>query len=126
MAPRLRRMQGYRPRPRKAKLLIPKQMLLDLHRRISAEVGALILCIEQREIPRVSALQLQLRSDFQKHKDEMTKAAEILGTSTVHAVRQFLNTVDKLLHTQPELIDPATVHDCYTTREELEKLLQAA
>lgn len=126
MAPRLRKMEAFRPRPRKKRIMETKTTLLDLERKISQDLGALILFIEQKETLKISSLQLRLRADVHKHADQMAEAAKPLGPKAVAAVRQFLDSLNSVLHTKPEFIDPALLHTCYAKQQELEKILQAA
>lgn len=127
MGPRLRRMKTYRPRRRRAKGLdLYKQSLHDLKHKISSDVGSLIVLFEEGNPDQILSAQQKAKSDFVKHAPEMQKIAQKMGERYLRAVRDYLDSVDKIVHSNSEWLDEAKIRNCYTMTEKLEKELSAA
>lgn len=126
MAPRLRRMKTYRPRKRIKRLDLYKQTLHDLKHKISADVGSLIVLYEEGNALQITEAQQKAKSDFLKHATEMQKIAQRMGERFARAVREYLDSVDTIVHSNVTWLDRAKVHHCYAMTEKLEKELKAA
>ncbi len=127
MAPRLRRMKAYHPRRKRVKnLSLNKQALIDIEHKISIELGALVISFEQGNLTQTEAAKIKLKSAFQKHADEMKKLAEDMGHKYPQFVADFLDSVDTILHCNPNFIDPAKISHCYNMTHRLEAELKAA
>lgn len=126
MAPRLRRMKAYRPRRRTKNLDAQKQTLRDLKHRISSDIGNLVVFLEEGNTNQVSLAQQKAKSDYLKHSAEMQKIAQGLGDRYVRAVREYLDSVDTIVHLNPSWIDEAKIRHCNIMAEKLEKELSAA
>lgn len=126
MAPRLRRMKSYRPRRRSKGLDLDKQSLHDLKHKISSDVGSLIVLFEEGNPVQISEAQQKAKSDFLKHSVEMQKIAQKMGDRYLRAVRDYLDSVDMIVHSSATWLDDAKVRHCYTMTEKLEKELTAA
>lgn len=127
MAPRLRRMKPYHPRRRRSKgTLILKQSLADLKHKISGDVGSLIAMLEEGNVQQIPSLQQKAKSDLLKHRDEMQKIAEKMGERCAKAVRDYLDSVDVIIHTNPEWLDAEKIRNCFTMTQKLEKEIGAA
>ena len=126
MAPRLRRMRPYHPRRRGKKLSTEKQTLNDLKHKISSDVGALVVFIEEGNTEQAAEAQQRAKNDFMKHSSEMNKIAQKLGERYVQAVRDYLESVDTIVHSNAAWIDEAKIRHCHTMAERLEKELSAA
>jgi len=126
MAPRLRRMRPYRPRKRRARLDLSKQTLKDLKHRISTDVGSLIVLINEGTPPQIAEAQQRAKNDFLKHAAEMRTIAEKLGDRCAQAVRDYLDSVDTIIHSNPSWLDQEKIHRCYTMTQKLDKELGAA
>jgi intein-encoded DNA endonuclease-like protein len=126
MAPRLRKMKTYRPRRRTKGLDLYKQSLHDLKHRISSNVGSLIVLFEEGNLNQITAAQQKAKSDFLKHASEMQKIAQKLGERYLRAVRDYLDSVDIIVHSNAEWLDEAKINNCYTMAEKLEKEISAA
>jgi hypothetical protein len=129
MGPRLRRMKTFHPRRKRTKsgeVDLYKQSLHDLKHKISSGVGSLIVLYEEGNLNQISSAQLQARSEMLKHSGEMQKIAQKLGDRFVRAVRDYLDSVDIIVHSDSEWLDEAKINQCYAMGEKLEKELSAA
>ncbi|MBS0620799.1 MAG: hypothetical protein JSS61_05005 [Verrucomicrobia bacterium] len=126
MAPRLRHMRAYRPRKRTKGASLHKQALHDLKHKISSNVGAMLVLHEEGDNSQFSLAQARAKSEFLKHRSEMEKIASTMGDRYMKAVRDYLNSVDTLLHVDPNWIDQEKIRTCYQMTERLEKELQIA
>lgn len=145
MASRLRRMKPYHPRKRRAKgvdtqhsipkdlkhktypngLNAEKQVLKDLKHKISADVGTLIVFIEEGNIAKIEIAQQKAKTDLMKHSTEMQKIAEKMGDLYIQAVRSYLDSVDRIVHSGTTWIDEAKIRHCHKMSENLEKAIAA-
>lgn len=126
MAPRLRKMKTYRPRKRIQRLDLCKQALNDLKHKISADVGALIVLYEEGNQKQITEAQQKAKSDFLKHSAEMRKLAQKMGDRFVRAVRDYLDSIDVIVHSPSVWLDEAKIRHCYSMTEKLEKELVIA
>lgn len=126
MAPRLRRMKSYRPRRRSKGLDLHKQALHDLKHKISSDIGSLIVLYEEGSPTQITQAQLKAKSDFLKHSTEMQKIAQKMGERYLRAVRDYLDSVDIIVHSSATWLDEAKINHCYTMTEKLEKEIAAA
>jgi len=102
-----------------------KQGLKDLKHKISADIGALILFIEEGDTANIQIAQQKAKSDLMKHSVEMQKIAEKMGERYLKAVRDYLDSVDTIVHTNAAWIDEAKIRHCHTMTEKLEKQIAA-
>jgi hypothetical protein len=126
MGPRLRRMKTYRPRRRAKGLDLYKQTLHDLKHKISTDISTLIILYEEGNPVQITQAQQKAKSDFLKHASEMQKIAQKMGDRFSRAVRDYLNSVDVIVHSNATWLDEAKISHCYTMTEKLEKELTAA
>jgi hypothetical protein len=126
MAPRLRRMKSYRPRRRAKGLDLHKQALHDLKHKISSDIGSLIVLYEEGNPTQITQAQQKAKSDFLKHSTEMQKIAQKMGERYLRAVRDYLDSVDIIVHSNATWLDEAKISHCYTMTERLEKEIAAA
>lgn len=126
MAPRLRKMRPYHPRHRAKKSDVRKQALRDLEHKISSEVSNLVLLCEEGNQNQIETARQKAKSGYLKYSDEMQKIAQELGNRYTKAVREFLNSVDIIVHSDSQWIDEAKVRHCYTMTEKLTKEILAA
>jgi hypothetical protein len=56
----------------------------------------------------------------------MQALANTMGGSFATAVREYLNSLDLIIHSEPGWIDEEKIRLCYTMTEKLEKQLLAA
>jgi hypothetical protein len=126
MAPRLRRMKKYHPRRRAKRLDLNKQALHDLQHKISTDIGSLIVLMEQGNPQQIAIVQQKAKSDYLKHAYEMQKIAQQMGDRFVRAVRDYLDSVDIIVHSNVEWLDEAKIKHCFAMTQKLEKELSAA
>jgi hypothetical protein len=127
MAPRLRRMKPYHPRRKRSKGLgVQKQALHDLKHKISSDVGSLLVLIKEGNAAQIAAAQQKTKVDYLKHAEEMQVIAQKMGGRYAQAVRDYLDSVDNIVHTQASWIDDAKIRHCHTMTEKLEKELSVA
>lgn len=125
MGPRLRRMRTYRPRRRRKGLTTEKQTLHDLKHKIGSDVGSLLVLIGEGNAEQITAAQQKAKNDLLKHAEEMRKIAQKMGERYAAAVRDYLDSVDTLVHTQAAWIDEAKVRTCNVMSEKLDRELAA-
>ena len=127
MGPHLRRMKSYKPRRRRGKNLeVSKQALRDLEHRMTREVNTLILLWEEGNVKEIESAKLKAKSGYLKHGNEMQKVAQNLGERYTRAVRDFLDSVDTILHSDSTWVDEAKIRRCYQMTQNLEKEITAA
>lgn len=126
MAPRLRKMRPYRPRRRAKNIDLQKQTLKDISHKISTDVSNLILLCEEGNEQQIQAAKLKAKSGYLKHSDEMQKIAQHMGVRYAKVVRDFLNSIDTIVHCNSTWIDEAKIRNCYDMTQKLEKELSAA
>lgn len=126
MALRLRRMKSYHPRKNRTKGIgVRKQALKDLHHRINSDVGSLIVLIKEGNKAQIPEAQQKAKTDYLKHSDEMQKIAKGLGDRYMRVVREYLDSVDRIVHTDTTWIDEEKIRHCYKMAEKLEKEIAA-
>ena len=103
-----------------------KQALHDLEHKISSDVDSLIVLYEQGNTTQLHSAQLKAKSDFLKHSTDMQKIAQGLGERYVKAVRDYLDSVDVVIHSNSTWIDDVKVRHCYSMKEKLAKEIAAA
>ncbi|MGC1878399.1 MAG: hypothetical protein WA347_04740 [Rhabdochlamydiaceae bacterium] len=126
MGLRLRRMKAYHPRRRIKGLDLHKQNLNDIKHRISSDIGCLIVLFEEGNPDQITSAQQKAKSDFLKYGTEMQKIAQKMGDRYQRAVRDYLDSIDIIVHSTSEWLDEAKITNCYTMTEKLEKELSAA
>ena len=93
---------------------------------MSGEVSTLLLLCEEGSEQQIQAAKLKAKSGFLKYSDEMQQIAQQMGDRYVQAVRDFLSSVDEIVHSDTNWIDEAKVRNCYSMTQKLEKELGAA
>jgi hypothetical protein len=126
MTPRLRRMKTYHPRKRIKGLDLHKQNLHDLKHKISSNVGCLIVLFEEGNADQITSAQQKAKSDFLKHSSEMHKIAQKMGDRYLRAVRDYLDSIDIIVHSNSTWLDEAKISHCFTMTERLEKEISVA
>lgn len=126
MAPRLRRMKAYHPRKRSKGIDLLKQSLYDLKHKISSDVGSLVVLIEGGNADQIPEAQQKAKTDFLKYSSEMQKIAQKMGDRYIRAVRDYLDSVDMIVHSNATWIDDAKIRNCHHMAEKLEKEICAA
>jgi hypothetical protein len=119
-------MQTYHPRRRIKGLDLYKQSLHDLKHKISSNIGCLIVLYEAGNFNQIISARQKAKSDFLKYASEMQKIAQKMGERYRRAVRDYLDSIDIIVHSNLEWLDEAKISHCYTMTERLEKEIFAA
>ncbi len=126
MAPRFRKMQPYHPRKRGKRIDLQKRTLRDLENKISLEISSLILQHEAGNEQQIQTARIKAKSGYLKYSDEMQKIAQHMGDPYVKLVRDFLDSVDSIVHSNSTWIDEAKVRNCYNMTQKLENEIRVA
>jgi len=121
-----RRMHPYHPRKRSSGLKLQKQQLCDWQHMLSSDIGSIIVLIEEGKKEQVEQARLKAKSDFIKFGPEMQKLASAMGEKFAKAVREYLDSLDSIIHSTPSWMDDEKIKHCYTVTEKLEKEIRAA
>lgn len=127
MGPRLRRMKPYYPRRKRSKdPAIQKQALHDLEHQLKSSMHCLLLLIEQGNTEQFNTEKVKVKSELLKHGDAMQKLATDLGHRYLTAVKNFLQGIDTIVHTEGQWVDQDKIRHCYLVTQALEKEISAA
>jgi len=121
-----RRMRPYYPRKRSSGLKIQKQQLYDWQHKLSGDIGSLIVFIEEGQKDQVEQARIKAKSNFHKFAPEMQKLASGMGEKFAKAVREYLDSIDTIIHSEPGWLDDEKIKHCYTATEKLEKEIKVA
>lgn len=110
------------PFPQK-KGVLEKQMLNDLEKRISLNVGSFLVLTEEGEPTQIALAHQKAKSELIKFGPEMHKIAEKIGGTLPQMVDDYLESVDNLLHSGSGWIDEETISRCFHTTQKLESEL---
>jgi hypothetical protein len=126
MGPRLRKMKSYHPRRRTRGKSIHKQAIHDIKHRLSSDLGTLLMLLKDGNKDQIVQAQEKVKSDFLKHFEEMQQIAQRMGGKYIKVVREYLDSVDTIVHTSTEWVDDAKIRQCYVASEKLDRELEAA
>jgi PHP family Zn ribbon phosphoesterase len=126
MGPRLRKMKSYHPRRRTRGKSIHTQAIHDIKHRLSSDVGTLITMLKDGNNDQITEAQLKVKSDFLKHSEEMQQIAQKMGGKYVKVVREYLDSIDNIVHTGTTWVDDSKIRECYVASEKLDRELEAA
>ncbi len=102
--------------------LLEKQRLQDIEHKISADVGAFTVLLEEGSAQEIEAARKRARADLLKWGQEMQHIAQTLGKEYPTAVLSYLSSVDTLLHCPPEYIDHEKLSSYVTRSSFLKKM----
>ncbi len=105
-------------------LELNKQVLGDLERRISMQVGSFLVLTEEGDPTQIALAQGKAKSEFLKFGPEMHKIAHHLGGKLPQVVDAFLESIDSVLHCNVEWLDEEKISKCYQTTQQLESELR--
>ena len=66
------------------------------------------------------------KTEFHTHSEEMQELAEKMGNKYIKAVREYLDSVNEIIHSGSIEIDEAKIEKCYQSSEKLDRELAAA
>jgi len=119
-------MKTYHPRRRTRGKELYKQAIHDIKHRLSSDVGSFITLLKEGNELQISEAQQKAKVDFLKHSEEMQHLAQKMGNKYFKAVREYLDSVDALIHTSSKWLDDTKLRLVYTTSEKLDRELAAA
>lgn len=126
MGPRLRKMKPYHPRRRTRGNTVHKQAINDIKHRLSSDIGSLITLIKEGNTTQISEAQQKAKNDLMKHAEEMKQIAQKMGGKYLKAVREYLDSLDAIVHTTSTWIDEAKIREVFVASDKLDRELEAA
>lgn len=121
---RLRRMKPYHPRHRRTVQAINKQMLTDIERKISADLGDYIVLIQEGSKEQVEIARQKAHSDFLKFAPDMKKIADKIGGIFAKDVEAYLNSINDIINSPSGWVDESLISHCFKTTNKLENDLK--
>jgi hypothetical protein len=101
---------------------LEKQMLVDLEKRISLNVGQYLVLTEEGDPTQIALAHQRAKSEFLKFAPEMSRLALHLGGEISYIVADFLDSIDVVLHT--EFLDEEKVSRCFHITQRLQSALK--
>ena len=129
MALHLRRMKGYNPRRSSKEMKLKKQALRDLEHQIKAHIGEFLVLLKEGSSEQTENALQKTKTELLKLSPDMEKIAEDLRGRFPKFVKDFLHSIDTVLHTStsqgsPSLwVDEAKVQSCFVATQRLEDAL---
>ncbi len=108
---------------KKVENVLEKQMLVDLEKRISLNVGQFLVLTEEGDPTQIALAHQKAKSDFLKFAPEMSRIALHLGGEISYVVADFLDSVDVVLHCR-EMLDDDKVARCFHSTQRLQAELK--
>ena len=112
------------PKAKRAENLLEKQMLGDLEKRISMNVGSFLVLTEEGDPTQIALAHQKAKSEFLKFGPEMYKIADRLGGQISYVVADFLESIDVVLHSS-EFLDEEKISNCFYTTQRLQQELKS-
>jgi predicted methyltransferase len=107
---------------KKIENVLEKQMLVDLEKRISLNVGSYLVLTEEGDPTQIALAHQKAKSEFLKFAPEMSRLALHLGGEISYVVADFLDSVDVVLHN--DLLDEDKIARCFHTTQRLQAELK--
>jgi hypothetical protein len=101
---------------------LEKQMLVDLEKQISLNVGQYLVLTEEGDPTQIALAHQRAKSEFLKFAPEMSRIALHLGNEISYVVADFLDSVDVVLHN--DFLDEEKVSRCFHTTQRLQSELK--
>jgi len=101
---------------------LEKQMLVDLEKRISLNVGQFLVLTEEGDPTQIALAHQRAKSEFLKFAPEMSRLALHLGGEISYVVADFLDSMDVVLHN--DFLDEEKVSRCFHTTQRLQSELK--
>lgn len=101
---------------------LEKQMLVDLEKLISLNVGQYLVLTEEGDPTQIALAHQRAKNEFNKFAPEMAKIAAHLNGEISYFVADFLDSVDIVLHN--ELLDDDKISRCFHTTQRLQAELK--
>jgi len=107
---------------KKVENALEKQILVDLEKRISLNVGSYLVLTEEGDPTQIALAHQKAKSEFLKFAPEMSRLALRLGGEISYVVADFLDSVDVVLHN--DLLDEDKISRCFHTTQRLQAELR--
>lgn len=101
---------------------LERQMLMDLERRISLNVGNFLVLTEEGTPTQIALAHQKAKTEFLKFGSEMSKLANQVGGLLPDTVSEFLDSVDTVLYCG--LLDEEKINQCFSTTQKLQSELK--
>ncbi len=98
---------------KKVENALEKQILVDLEKRISLNVGSYLVLTEEGDPTQIALAHQKAKSEFLKFAPEMSRLALRLGGEISYVVADFLDSVDVVLHNH--FLDEDIFSRCFHT-----------
>ncbi len=102
---------------------LQKQKIADFERRLTMDVGALLVLLSEGTSEQMALIQQRTKSDLLKFGPDMQKIAEEMGGRLPKVVSEYLDSVDSIVHSASGWIDEAKITRCYAMTQKLQKEL---
>jgi hypothetical protein len=103
--------------------MLEKQMLFDLEKKISLNVGSFLVLTEEGDPTQIALAHQKAKSDFLKFGPEMHQIAEKIGGDLLFTVSEYLESIDIVLHTSG-FLDDDQISQCFRKTQKLEAQLK--
>jgi hypothetical protein len=103
--------------------VLEKQMLFDLEKKLSLNVGSFLVLTEEGDPTQIALAHQKAKTDFLKFAPEMHRIAELLGGDILFSVSEYLDSVDTVLHTAG-FLDEEKIAQCFHKTQKLEATLK--
>ena len=110
-------------KPKKIENQLEKQMLFDLEKRISLNVGNYLVLSEEGDPTQIALAHQKAKSEFMKFGPEMSRLARDMGGEVLIVVADFLESIDIVLHCNG-MLDEDKISKCFYTTQKLEAELK--
>ena len=107
---------------KKIEHVLEKQMLTDLEKRISLNVGSYLVLTEEGNPTQIALAHQKAKSEFLKFAPEMSRLALHLGGEISVVVADYLDSIDIVLHN--EMLDEDKISRCFHTTQRLQAELK--
>ena len=103
--------------------VLEKQMLIDLEKRLSLNVGNYLVLSEEGDPSQIAFAHQKARTEFLKFGPEMSKLARSIGGEILVVVADFLESIDLILHCNG-MLDEEKIAQCFQTTQRLQAELK--
>ena len=111
-----------KPKSKQIQNVLEKQMLTDLEKRISLNVGSFLVLTEEGSPTQIALAHQKAKSEFLKFAPEMSRLALHLGGEISAVVAEYLDSIDIVLHN--ELLDEEKISRCFHSTQRLQAELK--
>ncbi len=103
---------------------IEKQKLADLQRRMSMNLGTLLVLFEEGSPEQIAMANQKAKMDLLKYGPEMLKLSQTMGMTYARIVEDYLDSIDQIVHSASGWVDEGKITHCYHMIQEIERAIQ--